>query len=174
MIFEEKRREKFWYRVETLACKAFPWGFRIPKSSRKPQKTLYCGNMEQKNCAHPLPRVRQLDAMAIVLGAINNTISGPRVVKNFSFDKICTPEWIGHWGKAIISQPPLYAQCHHHCHHHHHHHYFIYCTIVIMKLRISISKCANLTSCGNLAPVHQISPETAMAWKPLWRFCWWW
>ena len=95
----------------------------------KPQKSAPCKNMESKSGGKSLfmrwhRSGQTAGCIGIVLKPLITQCQGSSsVVKNFSFDKICTLEWIGHWGQAIISQPPLYAHCHQHHRHHFHHHY---------------------------------------------------
>ena len=81
----------------------------------KPQKSAPCKNMESKSGGKSLfmrwhRSGQTAGCIGIVLKPLITQCPGSSsVVKNFSFDKICTLEWIGHWGQAIISQPPLYA-----------------------------------------------------------------
>ena len=92
----------------------------------KPQKSAPCKNMESKSGGKSLfmrwhRSGQTAGCIGIVLKPLITQCPGSSsVVKNFSFDKICTLEWIGHWGQAIISQPPLYAHCHQHHRHHFH------------------------------------------------------
>ena len=65
------------------------WNSKIIVKTTKEEN---CRNIEQKLCSRGGHTCQTAGCRRDCAGAINNTISGPGVVKNFSFDKICTPE----------------------------------------------------------------------------------